>query len=192
MNETFAAGAQDDTRTGKIILIAISGLSAILVIAGLIYATGTGARSQAALTAAGCEPGLSSDTAPCTTQPMLDSEYLAVVAPATRQQSIDVTAYTASEGDNLAEAEAALNAEVASERGFGTSLAGIAFPPAMIPLAQALIQANQARASLLAQQAQSSSLTQLRSFNNRVQAANAAVQKEMSLLLKAIDTPVKP
>ena len=74
-----------------------------------------------------------------------------------------------------------------SEHAFDTSLAGITFPPAIAPIAKALIQANQARATLTAEQARSSSLTQLRSFNHRVQVASAAVQTEMKLILKALD-----
>ena len=72
-------------------------LSAVLVIAGLIYALGNAGRSQAALAAAGCEPGLSSNSAPCITQPMLASEYMAILTPATQQQNVDMAAYTASE-----------------------------------------------------------------------------------------------
>jgi hypothetical protein len=49
--------------------------------------------------------------------------------------------------------------------------------------------ANQGRANLIAEQARSTSLKRLRSFNHRVQAASAAVQTEMNLILKAIDAP---
>jgi hypothetical protein len=45
------------------------------------------------------------------------------------------------------------------------------------------------RANLIAEQARSTSLKRLRSFNHRVQAASAAVQTEMNLILKAIDAP---
>jgi hypothetical protein len=86
-------------------------------------------------------------------------------------------------------AEAALTAEVTSEHAFDTSLAGMTFPPAVAPIAKALVQANQARAQLTAEQARSSSLTQLRSFNQRVQVASVAVQTEMTLIGKALDSP---
>jgi hypothetical protein len=59
----------------------------------------------------------------------------------------------------------------------------------MAPIAKALVQANQARAKLTAEQAQSSSLTQLRSFNHQVQLASAAVQTEMKFIRKALDSP---
>jgi hypothetical protein len=189
MSETRARGRREQTQAGGIILTVISCLSAVLVIAGLIYATGTGGRDEAALAAAGCEPGLSSDTQPCTTQPMLISQYMAILAPASRQLNIDVAAYTASEGDNLAAAEAALTAEVTSEQAFDTNLAGIEFPPAIVPIAEALVRADQARAKLTAEQARSSTLTQLRSFNSRVQVASTAVATEMKLILNALHSP---
>lgn len=192
MSETYPGDLQEETETGKVILAIVSCLSALLVIAGLIYATGTGGRQQAALAAAGCEPGLSSDAAPCVTQPVLAGRYLAVASPAVRQLAIDAAAYSASEGNNLVAAEAALAAEVATDRAFDAGLAGIEFPPAITPLAAALLRANEARVTLIAAQARSSSLAALRSFNHRVQLADAAVQTEMDRILKAVDAPVQP
>jgi hypothetical protein len=177
--------------TGAVIVAVTSTLAASLVIAGLVYATGTGARDQAALTAAGCEPGLSSTTHACTTQPMLAAQYAAVLTPAARQLNLDTAAYTASEGHDLAAAEAALSAEVTTEQAFDANLAGIEFPPAITPVAQALIRAGNARANLMAEQSRSTTLTKMRSFNPRVEAATATVQKEMNFILKAIDTPVR-
>lgn len=191
MNATYARGDADETRSGKVILMAISSLSALLVIAGLIYATGTTERSASAAAAAGCEPGLTSEGHLCITQPMLASEYMAIATPATQQQKVDVAAYTASEGNNLAAAETALTAEVASDHAFDANLASIEFPSAITPIAAALIRANQARASLVTEQARSTSLNRLRSFNRRVQTANAAVQTQMNLILKAVGAPLK-
>jgi len=51
-SETYGIGGQEQTSVGGVILGAISFLAAVLVIAGLIYATGTGERHQAALAAA--------------------------------------------------------------------------------------------------------------------------------------------
>jgi hypothetical protein len=69
--------------------------------------------------------------------------------------------------------------------------AGIQFPPAITPVAQALIQANQARATLLATQARSSSLTQMRSFDHQVQVVSAVVQADMNLILAAVNAPAR-
>ncbi len=187
MSQTYAGGGQEDTAAGRIILMVSSLLAALLVIAGLSYAMGTGQRHEAALAAAGCEPNLSPSGLPCTTAQMLASHYVAIMTPAIQQLTADVAAYTASERHNLAAAEMALTAEVASEHAFGTSLAGIAFPPAIAPMARALAQANQALAQLTAEQARSSSLTQLRSFNHQVQVTSAAVQAEMRLVGRALD-----
>jgi len=186
MSETYRIGGQEQTRIGGVILMASSFLAAVLVFAGLIYATGTGQRHQAALAAAGCEPGLSPSGLPCTTAQMLASKYTAIMTPARQQLNADMAAYTVGEKHNLAAAEAALTAELTSEGAFDTSLAAIEFPPAIAPIARALIGADQALAALTAEQARSSSLTQLRSFNHRVQVASAAVQTEMKLILKAL------
>jgi len=189
MSQAHAPRAPEQTTAGRVILAASSCLAAVLVIAGLLYAAGTGQRHQAALAAAGCEPGLSPSGLPCTTAQMLASQYTAIMTPASQQLDADMAAYTASERHHLAAAEAALTAEVTAENTFDASLAGIEFPPAIAPMARALIRADQARAKLIAEQARSSSLARLRSFNHRVQAASAAVQAQMTLILKAIDTP---
>jgi hypothetical protein len=218
MSGTYAAGGQDQTGAGRVILMAVSFAAAVLVIAGLIYATGASGRHKAALAAAGCEPSLFVSGLPCTTQQMLISQFEGIVTPASKLLNADMAAYSASEGNDLTAAEAALTAEVATEQALDSSLAAVTFTPQNraaalalitnaasagnpVPLAavtftpqitvtvNALIQANQARASLIAKQAQSSSLTQLRSFNHRVQVASAAVQTEIELVRKAVDSP---
>jgi hypothetical protein len=219
VSAAYASGSEDDTAAGRIILIVVSSLSAILVIAGLIYATGAGARHMTALIAADCEPSLFISGLPCTTQPMLVSQYNAIVTPAGKQLNADMVAYTANERDDLAAAEAALTAEVGTEQsldsslaaatftpqnratalalitsasssGNGVPLAAVTFTPQMTVIADALVQADQARVALTAEQARSSSLAKMRSFNHRIQVASAAVKADMNLLLKAVDTPV--
>jgi hypothetical protein len=186
-----AAARQDGTRTGAVILAVAATLAGLLVIAGLIYATGTHARSAAAIAAAGCEPGTGSESAPCTTPAMLAGEYAAIVTPASRQLTLDAAAYTASQYSNVAAAQAALTAEFTTMQTFDTSLAAIKFPAAITPVASALIRADQALATLTAQQARAATLARMRSYNRGVRTARAAVQGEMNLLVKAIDTPIK-
>lgn len=188
MSEMSASGGEQDATAGRVILMAISFLAAVLVLAGLFYATGTGGRHKAALAAAECEPNLSPSGLQCTTVQMLNSDYMAIVTPAALQLNADEAAYTADEKQNLAAAEAALTAEVASERAFDTRLAGFPFPSGAAAIAKALIQANQARARLTAEQARSSSLAQLHSFNQGVDVASATVQTEMRLIRKALDS----
>ena len=189
-SETHAEGSGRHPTSGGIMIMTSSCLSALLLIAAIIYALGTSGREQAALAAAGCEPTLTPPMQQCTTQPILASQYLAVITPATQQLNTDAAAYAASEGDHLAVAEAALKAEVTSERALDASLTAFAFPPAIAPLARALINANQARATLTAEQARSSSLSRMRSFDHRVELADAAVQNEMKLVRAAVDAPL--
>jgi hypothetical protein len=189
-SETYAEGGRRQPTAGGIMIMISSCLSALLLIAAIIYALGAGGREQAALAAAGCEPTLTPSMQPCTTQPILASHYLAVITPATQQLNTDAAAYAASEGDHLAVAEAALTAEVTSERALDANLTAFAFPPAIKPLARALISANQARATLTAEQARSSSLSRMRSFDHQVQLADAAVQTQMRLVRNAVDTPL--
>jgi hypothetical protein len=189
-SETYAQGSRRQPTAGGIMIMISSCLSALLLIAAIVYALGSGGRERAALAAAGCEPTLTPSMQPCTTQPILASQYLGVITPATEQLNTDAAAYAASEGDHLAVAEAALKAEVTSERALDASLTAFAFPPAIAPLARALIRANQARATLTAEQARSSSLSRMRSFDHQVQLADAAVQTQMRLVRDAVDTPL--
>jgi hypothetical protein len=185
----YARDAQKSIRAGGVILASVAVLSTFLVIWGLYYAAGDRERHQVALAAAGCEPNLLSINVGCTTVQVLNSRYKSIANPVIQQVNADVAAYTANERHHLATAEAALTAEVTSVNAFDTSLARFPFPPAVAPVAKALIRADQARAKLTAEQARSSSLAQLRSFNGRVKAASAAVQAEMKLIRTALETP---
>jgi hypothetical protein len=187
MSQAYAQRGRDDTATGRVILIISSSLATLLVVAGVLYALGIGHRHTAALAAADCEPGLAPAGIPCTTVQMMTSQYLAIMTPAGQQHTADVTAYTASEArGDLVSAKVALNAEVAADHAFGTGLNGLQFPPSVAPLARNLARANQACAALIATQAKSASLTQLRSYDARVHQANSAVQAQMAGLLQAI------
>jgi hypothetical protein len=188
MSETYARGGREHATADSVITVAISLLAAVLVVAGLAYATGNSQRHKAALAAAGCEPNLSPSGLQCTTVQMLTRQYTKIATPVVQQLNTDVAAYAASERHRLAAAESALTAEVTSENAFDASLARFPFPPAIAPMGKALIQANQARAKLTAEQARSSSLARLRSLNGRVRSASIAVQTEMKLIRKALDS----
>jgi hypothetical protein len=212
----YASGGEEDTRAGGFIVMVASVLSAVLVLAGLIYATGTSTRHNAAVLAADCEPSLFISGLPCTTQQMVIGQYEATVNPAIKLLTADTAAYQANEKHHIVAAEAALTAEVATEQGLDTSLAAMAFTPqnraralslitmaaSTVPTAaitftpqmtvavDALLQANQALAKLTAQQARSTTLTEMRSFNARAAAAGTTVQTDMKLLQKAVDAPL--
>jgi hypothetical protein len=184
------SAGQKSTRAGGFILLALGVLCTFLVLWGLYYATGIGARQKVALAAAGCEPNLSPipSNVNCTTVWMLERQYTKVTTPVIQQLNADVADYTISARRSLARAESALTAEVATAKGFDTTLARFPFPPAVAPASNSLIQAIQARINLMAEQARSSSLAQLRSFNARIDASSAKIQTDMALVHKALFT----
>jgi hypothetical protein len=188
MSGRHARSGHDQVTAGGIILVIISFVSAVLMIASLVYGTGISERHKAALAAAGCEPNLSPSGLPCTTVWMLARQYTTLTTPVIQQLNTEAAAYISSEADDLAAAEVALTAEVRTENAFGASLARFPFPPAVAHLAMALIQHNQVRANLTAEQALSSSLTKLQSFDDRVKAASAAVQTEITLIRRALNS----
>jgi hypothetical protein len=182
----YARAGQQSTRAGGVILAAVALLCAFLVLWGLYYATGVGARQKVALAAAECEPNSLSDNVPCTTVPKLVSEYASVTNPAIQQLNADVVAYTTAERHNLAAAETAVRAEATTADAFARDLAQFPFPAFAAPEARQTIQAIQGRVKLLTEQARSSSLVQLRSFNRRIDAAGTALQTDMKLLHAAV------
>ncbi len=219
VDRTYAEDGKERTKAGSVLVMVASCLAAVLVIAGLVYAAGTSGRHKAAAAAAGCEPSLFISGLPCTTQQMVISQYEGIVTPASKQLNADMAAYKANERHNLVGAEAALTAGLERVEALDNSLAAVMFTPqnsatalALItqaasngtpvpsaatifpspatPTADALVQADQALAALLAEQARSSSLRQLRSFNHRVQVAYAAVQTDMKLLRNALAAPI--
>jgi hypothetical protein len=218
MSETYADD-YDPESTGGFIVVAISILAGILVLAGLFYATGAHARNRAALALNSCEPSLSPSGLPCNTQQMVIAQYEGIVTPVGKQLNAEMVDYRANEGNHLAAAEAALTSEVATEQALDNSLATAAYtsvnyaralslittaaddgdptPSAAILLtpqttvmADALVRDNQALAKLTAEQAKSTSLTQLRSFNSRVASANVVVLNEINAIHKALAAPI--
>jgi hypothetical protein len=185
-------GGDKSTRTGGVIVATVSVLSTFLVLWGLYYAAGIGPRHQRALAAAQCEPNLLSVNVECTTVPVLNSQYKAIANPAIQQINADVALYSANETLNLTAAEAALSAQVTAMNGFDKSLARFPFPPSVAPKAEALMRAVSAQAKLTAEQARSSSLAQMRSFNSQISAASAVVRTDLTLVLTTLEKPVTP
>jgi hypothetical protein len=218
VSETYADDYEREP-VGGFIVVAISILSAILVLAGLFYATGAHARNKTALAVNNCEPSMSPSGLPCNSQQMVIGEYNGIVNPASKLLATDMAAYNVNERHHLAAAEAALTSEVATEQALDTSLAAVAYTsqnyanainlitiafdsggstpgaailltPQATVIANAAVRDNQALATLTTEQARSKSLTQLRSFNTRVEADTAAVQAEMKLIGKTLATPI--
>ncbi len=212
------SGREDNTRTGKVILMFVSGLSSILVILGLYYATGAGARHKVALAAADCEPAPYVSGLPCITRQMDIARYEAIVTPSGKLLNADAAAYQVNERHNLVAAQAALTAAASAEQALDSTLATVTdtaqnrarfvalntsaasngtpvpaaatvFTPQMTVIANTVMRDLQTLAKLTTEQARSTSLTQMRSFNGRVAAATIATQAELKLLRTPLDTP---
>jgi hypothetical protein len=115
--------------------------------------------------------------------------YLAVADPANHRLDAEVDGYRDAQHDDLAQAKSDLRAEVATEYWFDAHLTAIKFPPYVAAIARALIRINQQRAALTVLQAQSTSLTQVRSFNRQHAAADAAVEAEVKRIRQALSLP---
>ena len=196
-------------------------LATILVIAGLIYATGTNARHLAGLAAAGCEPSESPSGLPCTTKQMIASRYTAITDPANRELAADMAAYSATEARHLSAATMALSSEVETEQAFDRALAAAIYTPTHIAtavaltqdadahgnpppldaavftpqisvIANTLIRANQALIKVTSEQARSTSLRQLHSLNHARNTAQATAEAQATLIRKALGLPSHP
>jgi hypothetical protein len=119
----------------------------------------------------------------------LARRYLAIAVPANDRLDAEVTGFTRHERDDLAAAERDLRAEAATERWFDQRLAQIPFPPGIAVTAGALVRVNESRATLTGQQAQSASVTGLRSFADGHKAADAAVEAEVRVIRQALGLP---
>ena len=154
-------------------------LAAVLVILAVVYA----------LSLQGKQPPASAGAAATPSTSTLARRYLAIADPANHRLDVANNGFTANEHGNLAAAKADLRAEVATESLFDKQLAAIPFPPSIAAIARAMIRANQARGALTARQARSASLAQLRSFDQRHKAADAAVEVQVRLIRKALHLP---
>lgn len=117
------------------------------------------------------------------------AEYLAAAEPANRRLDVEVESYTDHEHRNLAAAEAALRAEMVTERWFDQRLLKIPFPPPVAATARVLIRANERRAELAARQAGSPSLAALQFFTLRHLAADSAVEAQVKAIRRALGLP---
>lgn len=115
--------------------------------------------------------------------------YTAVAAPADQALTAEVASYTHSRRHDLAAAKADLGNEVRTESAFDVQIANFTFPNAAVAAGAALQQADQNRVELLTLQARSASFRQLRSFDARVQAANAAVAAQVGAIRQDLGLP---
>jgi hypothetical protein len=115
--------------------------------------------------------------------------YMAIAEPANERLDHEVGGYRDNSRHDLTAAEAELRAEVATEQQFDRQLSRMPFPLPVAATAHALIGANQIRIGLTSQQARSSSIAQLRSFDRRHHAADAAVEVQVRAIRQALGLP---
>lgn len=109
----------------------------------------------------------------------LARQYLKIATPANHLLDVENDGYGDNEHDNLAAARKDLLGEIATEHTFDRQILAIRFPAAIEAVARKLVTSNNARVALTAQQARSTSLAQLRSFDKRHAAANAGLEDEV-------------
>ena len=158
-------------------IVAASLLAALLVVLAVVYAF------------APRQTGASSSRGAASTLSPTAARYLALATAANRRLETANDGYKKDELSNLAAARADLRSEVATETSFDEQLARIPFSLSIASIARALILANEQRGTLTARQARSASLAQLRSFDARHKAKDAAVEVQVRLLRKALQLP---
>lgn len=119
----------------------------------------------------------------------LATDYLAIARPANHRLDVEVDGFGDHSRNNLAEADADLRAEAATELHFDRQLSRIPFLAAIAAIAGALIRANQSRIILTRREARSASLARLRSFASTHKAADAAVEVQARAIRKALGLP---
>jgi hypothetical protein len=188
------SGKERTATAGGIIVAFVALFSAVVVIVGLGYAAGAGERRRVLLAQGDCAPVASLNTRglDCTLESQLAQQYTQMTTPVGKQMATYAGAYAASEFHNLAAAEGILTAEVATENSLGASLKQFTFPPVFAAATNKLIGDNAALAKLTAEQARSSSLGQMQSFDGRVQAASTAVSVDLALVGKDLAKPPTP
>lgn len=146
---------------GFAVLAAVSAVVLIaLVVAGLLYYSGSSAR--------------------------IAGDYTVAAAPADQALTAEVNGYTRHQRADLAAAKSDLKKEAKTEASFDDQLDVITFPGAAGTAADALIHADK---KLIGLQAQSTSLRQLRSFGSADQTTTTAVEVQVGRIRQALGLP---
>jgi hypothetical protein len=138
----------------------------------------------AGLAIGGCAPEASPVTArPGEVRTTAAARYLAIAEAGNHRLEHDFDALERQDRFRLNRAKADLADAAATERLFDHRLLGIAFPPETQRFAVLLYQFNQYRAGLTADAAASiTSLSQLRSWQRRLDAANSPVEEVVRVI----------
>lgn len=164
MSDSYTGHARERSNGPGAALAAASVVVVIaLVVAGLVYYSGSSAR--------------------------IAGDYTAVAAPADQALGPEVNGYTRDQRDDLAAARSDLKKEAKTEASFDDQLAEVTFPGVADTEADALIRADKKRIKLVGLQAQAASLRQLRSFASAEQATTAAVETQVGRIRLALGLP---
>ena len=172
VSERWTLTSDSYTRDGRVrsitpgfaIVLALSFVAtALLLILALVYYAGSSAR--------------------------IASDYTTVASPANRALTAEVDGYAHNRRRDLAAARSDLMREVKTVGSFDAQLATVSFPSAAATAADALTQADQKLAKLIALQARAPSLRKMRSFDRRVEAAAAVVKTKAGLIRRALGLP---
>ncbi len=119
----------------------------------------------------------------------LAARYLVIARAANHRLEVAVDSYNRLARSNLAAAKADLLSEAATELWFDQHLLRISFPPAIAPVARALVAANDQRIRLTRSQARATTIAALLVFNARHRAADAAVEVQVRIMRKDLGLP---
>jgi hypothetical protein len=119
----------------------------------------------------------------------LAAQYLAIARAGNRRLETDFDGLRDASQHDLATARADLRDAAATERLFDRRLLRLTLPPRIEVIARLLVSANQSRARLSDQAAQSTSLAQLRGYQSRLAAANAPVQEPVRVIRSMLGLP---
>lgn len=117
------------------------------------------------------------------------SLYSKLAVPADRTLTPVLADYSRNQHHNLAAAKLDLSKEARTEVSFDNQLGQITFPAGVNPHPALLIAADQKQIRLLRLQMRAKTLRKLRSFDSRIQSADAAIEAQARIIRKDLGLP---
>lgn len=160
---------------------------AVAVLAGCVLIT-----ACPALAGCGSSPGhpaASPGSASAGSGSPAAARYLAIALPANHRLDQGFDHLSGEDKSDLAASRADLLGIAATERQFDKDLLGLRLPDAAAHVAGILVQVNEQRARLTTAAAASTSLAQLRGYEQRLTAANVPVEQAVRLIRAQLGLP---